>query len=284
MPCESAGGPGKGLPQEAAEASFVSVNGAYQVMPDLTSDEYAALKVEITNNGIQVPLVLDQDGSIIDGHNRVAIANELGIKGYPYQVKTYGTEEERRRDALALNLARRHLTQQQKRSLISEEIRRNPDRSDREIGRLLACDHKTVGAVRRELTGGEIPQPEPTLRATEQRIGFYRVHSFLAEFPWIDDEEFATFVDSIKRHGLLTPITLTHDRKTMVNGRIRYRACEAAGVEPQFHTLGSHYTETMILDYIWSENVCRSHQTEDQLAVAASAINGVTAELKAVTA
>jgi ParB-like chromosome segregation protein Spo0J len=270
--------------QEAAEASFVSVNGAYQVMPALSSEEYAALKADIAANGIRVPVMLDQEGDIIDGHHRAAIATELGIADYPWQVTFYGSEDERRRDAVKLNVARRHLTRQQKRGLITEEIRRSPDRSDREIGRLLACDHKTVGAVRRELTGGGIPQSEPTQRAAVQRIGFYRVHPFLAMFPWIDDEKFAAFVDSIKRHGLLNPITLTHDRKTMVDGRIRYSACEAAGVEPQFHALGSHYTEKMILDYIWSENVCRSHSTAGQLAMAAVAIDGLIADARAVTA
>ena len=40
------------------------------------------------------------------------------------------------------------------------EIEHDSSRSDRALGRLLGCDHKTVAAVRRELSG-EIPHPEP---------------------------------------------------------------------------------------------------------------------------
>jgi ParB-like chromosome segregation protein Spo0J len=311
-------------------------------MPALTSEEYTALKAEIARSGIQVPVALDQDGNIIDGHNRVAIANELGIEDYPRQVKIYGTEEERRRDALALNMVRRHLTQQQKRKLIAAEIGRDPHRSDREIGRLLASDHKTVGSVRRELSG-EIPRPSKPMTEAErveaemyglydidrwiayglpdgvdrttivghlnavydacveacgdaefldpirdhivepriaalldiepeaeavQRIGFYRVHPGLAVFPWVDDDMFAAIVDSIRRNGLLNPIILTHDRSTMVDGRIRYRACEAAGVEPHFETLPADYTEHQILARIWSENGVRASYTPDEIAKA----------------
>ena len=43
----------------------------YQVMPPLSEEEYQALKEDIAYNGIQVPVVEDTDGNIIDGHHRV---------------------------------------------------------------------------------------------------------------------------------------------------------------------------------------------------------------------
>lgn len=100
------------------------------------------------------------------------------------------------------------------------------------------------------------------------RIGFYEVHWFLRFFPWVTEPEFAAIVDSIKRLGLLSPITLTHDRKTLVDGRIRYLACQEAGVEPRFKVLGPHYTEPMLMDYIVDLNLMRQHLTPDQKAMA----------------
>jgi hypothetical protein len=117
----------------------------------------------------------------------------------------------------------------------------------------------TAAAVRETYERSRPRKPKPIRRVDDERIGFYRVHPFLALFPWVDDELFATIVESIKTIGLLHPITLTHDRKIMVDGRVRYRACEAAGVEPKFIALGPHYTEHMILDVIWSLNMVRSH-------------------------
>ncbi|MET7900349.1 ParB/Srx family N-terminal domain-containing protein [Streptomyces sp. NPDC005355] len=121
-------------------------------------------------------------------------------------------------------------------------------------------DGKPTAAAVRETYEQRLPSKAKRRRPDgEERIGFYRVHPFLALFPWVDDDLFASIVDSIKAIGLLHPIVLTHDRKTIVDGRIRYRACEAAGVEPKFTVLGPHYDERMILDVIWSLNVVRSH-------------------------
>jgi hypothetical protein len=138
-------------------------------MPALSEDEYAALKADIAERGIVVPVVEDQHGNVLDGHHRVRIAAELGI-GYPTELRNVADDDEARRVAFALNLARRHLTREQRRQLIAREITADPGRSDREIGRLLGVDHKTVGSVRRELRG-EVPHPEiPTEAIIARRI------------------------------------------------------------------------------------------------------------------
>ncbi len=51
----------------------------FQVMPDLAPDEYEALKSDIAKRGIQIPVLIDQAGDIVDGHHRFRIATELGI-------------------------------------------------------------------------------------------------------------------------------------------------------------------------------------------------------------
>jgi ParB-like chromosome segregation protein Spo0J len=121
---------------------------SFQVMPSLTEEEYSALREDIETNGVLVPVVTDQHGTIIDGHHRRKIADELGI---PYETKTrnFASDEERYEFALGLNLKRRHLTREQMRELIASEIERTPDASDRAIGRRLGCSHRTVAAVRR---------------------------------------------------------------------------------------------------------------------------------------
>jgi ParB-like chromosome segregation protein Spo0J len=52
----------------------------FQPMPDLTPGQYDALRDDIARNGVLVPVVVDQHGRILDGHNRKRIADELGVE------------------------------------------------------------------------------------------------------------------------------------------------------------------------------------------------------------
>lgn len=138
-----------------------------QPMPDLSPEQYDALRADIETNGVQIPIVVDQHGRVVDGNNRYAIAAELGID-CPRIVVQIADDDDAIDKAISLNCARRHLTQEQKRELIRAEIQRRPDDSDRAIGRRVGCDHKTVGAVRRELSGGEFPHPDGPLTDEER--------------------------------------------------------------------------------------------------------------------
>lgn len=135
-------------------------NTGFQPMPPLTADEYTALRDSIAAHGVLEPVTVDQHGRIIDGHHRRRVCDELGID-CPIRVCQVADDDEAMDLAVTLNAARRQLTQAQKRDLIRAEITRRPGDSDRAIARRVGVDHKTVGAVRRELVGGEIPHPEP---------------------------------------------------------------------------------------------------------------------------
>jgi len=136
----------------AHDADPAPLADTIQPMPELSPDQLDALKADIMKNGIRVPVVKDQLGRVIDGHNRRRIADELGIH-VPVEIITVASDEAAYDTALTLNCARRHLTREQIRALIGTEIRRRPGDSDRAIARRIGCDHKTVGSVR----GGEIP-------------------------------------------------------------------------------------------------------------------------------
>ena len=44
----------------------------------LTDEEYAELREDIRERGVLQPVVVDDEGNILDGHNRVRIAREFG--------------------------------------------------------------------------------------------------------------------------------------------------------------------------------------------------------------
>ncbi len=85
--------------------------------PDLAPDEYDALLLDIEKRGIVYPIVIDQGGQVIDGHQRQRIAQTLGIDP-PVKVITVADDAERDELAIALNVHRRHLTPEARRAAI----------------------------------------------------------------------------------------------------------------------------------------------------------------------
>lgn len=87
-------------------------------LPDLPPEQYEALKADIAARGVLVPVVLDEDGEVIDGHHRKRAADELGID-YPREIHAGLSDDERQEMAVVLNLRRRHLTREQRRALVA---------------------------------------------------------------------------------------------------------------------------------------------------------------------
>jgi ParB-like chromosome segregation protein Spo0J len=123
---------------------------AYQVMPPLTPEEIQALYADIEANGVRVPVDVDEDGNILDGHHRVEIATSIGI-GYPVRVLDGLTEAQKVAHAYAVNLNRRSLNREQKRALVAASLIREPELSDRQHAERTGVSHPTVAAVRDEL-------------------------------------------------------------------------------------------------------------------------------------
>ena len=138
----------------------------YQVMPNLTGEEYAELKEDIQKRGVMVPIEFDEQGNVLDGHHRLKVCDELGIKEYPRVIRAGLTEEEKRLHARKLNMARRHLTREQRRDLIREQLKETPEKSDRQIAAGLGVSDKTVGTQRKEMElTAEIPQLKTNIGA-----------------------------------------------------------------------------------------------------------------------
>jgi protein gp37/ParB-like chromosome segregation protein Spo0J len=85
----------------------------------------------------------------------------------------------------------------------------------------------------------------------------------------MEGEEFADLIADIKRNGLREPILVSNDGQILLDGRNRYRACDAAGVDAVHELLPAHYSEAMTLDLIVSRNIARRHLNPGQVAVLA---------------
>jgi len=81
-------------------------------LPSLNQWDLERLRKSIEEIGIQIPIVVDQNGRIIDGNHRSRLAEELGVE-CPTQVIQVNSEKEFEQLAVDLNLARRHLSIEQ---------------------------------------------------------------------------------------------------------------------------------------------------------------------------
>ena len=132
------------------------MSAPYQSMPPLSHVEMAELRASIEAHGVQVPVIVDEYGEILDGHHRMKLAAELGIE-CPREVREGLSEEAKR----TLNTARRHLTREQLRALITGQLSDTPERSDRQIAKDMGVSHHTVASERERLVGrGQIAHVE----------------------------------------------------------------------------------------------------------------------------
>lgn len=128
------------------------------LLPPLTAEERDELRRSIRAAGrVLVPILVTEDDAVLDGHHRLAIADELGLSGVPAETVAGLSDEQRRARAMELNLARRHLTREQRRRIIEEELRRDATRSDRSVSARVGVSHATVAAARKKLeSSGQI--------------------------------------------------------------------------------------------------------------------------------
>lgn len=122
----------------------------YQFLPRLADDEYAALEKSIRDHGVQVPIVVDENRSVIDGHHRKEIADRLGVD-CPRRFAVDLTDEQKRTLSLSLNLDRRHLSREQKQDLVRKSLAVDPHLSDRQHADRTGVAHTTVGRARSDL-------------------------------------------------------------------------------------------------------------------------------------
>jgi hypothetical protein len=118
----------------------------YQLLPPLDMHQRDLLRQSIKANGVLEPVVIDEDGEILDGHHRVEIAEELGIE-CPRRVIDDLDRPGKYAYALTVNVARRQLVDDEARTALIKQLRLR-GMSIRDISRMTGA---SVGKVHKEL-------------------------------------------------------------------------------------------------------------------------------------
>ena len=136
----------------------------YQLFPALDRATEDALRESISRWGVIVPIVVDQDGQVIDGHHRQRIANALGVD-YGVQQIEVGSEDDARAIAATLNTDRRHMDIDQRRAIVAHL--REQGHSLRAIAGAVGA---SLGSVRNDLESIVLTSTMPeTIRTSDGR-------------------------------------------------------------------------------------------------------------------
>jgi len=95
--------------------THIKINPEYsQLVPVLSDEEYTRLKESIASVGLYEPIVINQDGVILDGHHRFKVVKELGWSRVNVESKHFETKNDEEIYVIETNIIRRHLNQAQK--------------------------------------------------------------------------------------------------------------------------------------------------------------------------
>lgn len=90
------------------------------LIPKPAKDDLERLKEDIRENGIRIPIIINEENTILDGHQRFDIAQEYNQREIPCVRMRFNNELEEKRFIIALNFHRRQLNTAQRAELALE--------------------------------------------------------------------------------------------------------------------------------------------------------------------
>ena len=146
----------------------MQINQEYDnLIPKPDKDDYEALKRSIQESGMYSPIITNQEGTILDGHTRYRICQELGITPKT-ETMSFESPLHEKKFVIECNLKRRHLNTYQKVELAVPpvEIEKEIAAQNEKAGKKLTPTSNDVGVERPGATARaakKIGVSEPTL-------------------------------------------------------------------------------------------------------------------------
>ncbi len=86
------------------------MSGIAELLPALSAAEFAALKADIAERGVLVPIEVDEDsGEVLDGRHRLRACEELSLPAPERKLRRFTDEAARVEHAIKINLLRRQM-------------------------------------------------------------------------------------------------------------------------------------------------------------------------------
>ena len=152
----------------------------------LDPDTEQALRDSIRRFGVVVPVIVDQQGQVLDGNHRLRIARELGVD-CPTKVRKVRDDEDAMSLAFSLNADRRQMSRDQRLEVVADL--RSKGYSLRLIAEVTGTSKSQAANDVNELsTTGQLTQPEKSKGADGKERPATRPKSEEGGDPQIADE------------------------------------------------------------------------------------------------
>lgn len=163
----------KDMPGGVVHPATMEVHPAADLFPMIEGPEFEELVEDIRKNGLRTPILLDTEGRLLDGRNRLRACRAAGVEPQFTTWQSHGSPLEM---VVSLNLRRRHLSESQRamlgarlREKFAEEARNrmisgkagNPranwheGRSDQKAAAILNVSARSVARAARILKSGD---------------------------------------------------------------------------------------------------------------------------------
>jgi hypothetical protein len=135
------------------------------IFPLMEGEEFEALVADIKAHALRTKITL-HEGKILDGRNRYRAMLAAGhttpiSSGHFFKYKSLVPGDTPLDYVIRANLHRRHLTAEQKREVIAKLLKAQPEKSDRQIGKMAKVSKNTAKSVRDEMEArGQIDHVE----------------------------------------------------------------------------------------------------------------------------
>jgi ParB-like nuclease domain len=135
-------------------STAITINQEYaNLVPPLSAEEYEGLKQSIKQNGLWIPITVNNQGVILDGHHRFKACQELGIEPKT-MTKDFADKLHEQMFVIDSNLRRRHLNNFQRtelalksKSILQEIAKKNSQANLKQQQRHAPSDRNlTVGS------------------------------------------------------------------------------------------------------------------------------------------
>lgn len=100
-------------PVQMVPTADLTLHNDTEMFPQMSHEDFIVLREDIRQQGIKVPLIVDEQMRVRDGRHRFRAARELKLPEVPVVVRN-DSDEEIRKEIIATNLLRRHLSESQR--------------------------------------------------------------------------------------------------------------------------------------------------------------------------
>jgi len=92
-----------------------------QLVPELSEEEYTRLKESVASVGLYEPIIINQEGTLLDGHHRLKVVKDLGWSRVNVETKHFDSKNDEAIYVIETNVVRRQLNQYQK-TILAEKL------------------------------------------------------------------------------------------------------------------------------------------------------------------